>query len=341
MYLQGIGGSFDGRKLPVEGELLIGRDASMCQLVYSGADKNISGVHCKVQDAGGHLLLTDMGSTNGTFLDSGVRLSPYEPQSLEAGQCFYLGEKGNLFRVCAAEEGAERTPDTPERADRRVPENGRGKGLAIAAMTLGILAVLTGAVCLYLEKSALVVFVLAVPAIVMGMYVLCARAAGKWMALSGLICSVTVLAVLFAAAAVKKPESIIGTWRYADSDNVRMTKDVGDVLEEALSETEFSPQAHLLAESFGLDKSVSLSFTESGAIYVNTSDGLAFGSANLGWEEMGDHVLLIKMELPALSVAGISFPPINIAYQTAYEIKGDTLLLKDFFGEEIRLEKAE
>lgn len=96
----GVGGYFNGRNLPLgSGALIFGRDASRCTAVYPTDTKGVSGCHCKVELAGGQVVLTDLGSTYGTYLKNGTRLTANVPCSLRIGDEFYLAEPANTFRI--------------------------------------------------------------------------------------------------------------------------------------------------------------------------------------------------------------------------------------------------
>ena len=44
-------------------------------------------------------ILKDMGSTYGTFLDSGMKLDPSKVYRLKPGESFYLGERTNTIKL--------------------------------------------------------------------------------------------------------------------------------------------------------------------------------------------------------------------------------------------------
>lgn len=50
---------------------------------------NVGRTHARIARAGGPLLVTDLGSTNGTYVD-GRRLPPHSPTELQAGQVLRL-----------------------------------------------------------------------------------------------------------------------------------------------------------------------------------------------------------------------------------------------------------
>lgn len=77
-----------GQALRLErGLLTIGR-GSDCDLVL--ADQQASRHHAELRRYGDQWAVVDLGSTNGTFVDS-VRLSPHQPQALAMGQLFIIG----------------------------------------------------------------------------------------------------------------------------------------------------------------------------------------------------------------------------------------------------------
>lgn len=96
----GTGGYFNGRSFSVSGRAVtFGRDASRCNAVYPADTKGVSGLHCRVEQTGGRIFLTDLGSTYGTFLKNGTRLQPDTPQELKQGDTFYLATPSNTFQV--------------------------------------------------------------------------------------------------------------------------------------------------------------------------------------------------------------------------------------------------
>lgn len=103
VYLLGRSGVHANEKLLLEGELIIGRDPQMCQLIYPESEKKISGVHCKVQEINGNICVIDLNSTNGTFFQDGTRLIPDMPRTIIGGQGFYLGNRENFFDVVVEE----------------------------------------------------------------------------------------------------------------------------------------------------------------------------------------------------------------------------------------------
>ncbi len=82
-------------------QIVIGRDASICTLVYEEGTAGVSGKHCSMtwDETSGEFILTDLNSTYGTFLYTAKRLDAGVPYHLKAGESFYLGDNKNVLRV--------------------------------------------------------------------------------------------------------------------------------------------------------------------------------------------------------------------------------------------------
>ncbi len=190
VYLIGRSGIHGNKELPVENEIIIGRDASICQLVYPAANKNISSVHCKIQQIGGNVQLTDMGSTNGTFLDTGVRLAPHSPQTLQNGQGFYLADRGDSFAVRIQESGNEGYR-APQEAAAPVRKQKGSKAFAVTSMVVGIISLVLSLLV------PIVSLICGIIGIVFGSIALYQNRPGRKMAIAGLVCSIIGVAVVF------------------------------------------------------------------------------------------------------------------------------------------------
>lgn len=97
--VQGQSGTFAGRRFAINGQVRIGRDPSANDLVYPDGSPGISGRHCVVTLAGGQVTLTDLGSSYGTFLAGGRKLTPNQPVTLRIGDRFYLGSEKESFII--------------------------------------------------------------------------------------------------------------------------------------------------------------------------------------------------------------------------------------------------
>lgn len=82
--------------LPAGQQYTIGR-APTCSIPVAGAS-NVSSNHCAISVSGSMILVTDLGSTNGTYLDR-QRLTPRNPTPVPDGCVVYLGNQNCAFRV--------------------------------------------------------------------------------------------------------------------------------------------------------------------------------------------------------------------------------------------------
>jgi len=97
-----ISGPLAGRALELTTTpIVMGRDPNECNLIITAAGGSISRRHCIVRfdGDGTNILLEDLGSKNGTFLNSGRRLEPGMPHTLQSGERFYLAQPDILFEL--------------------------------------------------------------------------------------------------------------------------------------------------------------------------------------------------------------------------------------------------
>ena len=88
-----------GKTYSVSGKIIIGRDPATCQIVFPAKTPGISGKHCAVQELAQGVVVTDLGSTYGTYLENGTKLEPNKPYTILGGEAFFLASKDNGFRV--------------------------------------------------------------------------------------------------------------------------------------------------------------------------------------------------------------------------------------------------
>jgi len=100
--LHGIEGQYAGKSFSLEaGPSVLGRDQRAANLVFASDAQTISKRHCMVSwdPARGTFVLQDLGSTNGTFLATGERLTAGQSRDLPAGGRFFIGDLRNQFEV--------------------------------------------------------------------------------------------------------------------------------------------------------------------------------------------------------------------------------------------------
>lgn len=102
MFVRSMSAQHNGKTFPVGAEpLLIGRDPSRCTIVYQEGTQGVSAVHCSISydPATNTFILTDLGSTYGTYLIGGQRVLEKTSLRLRSGDSFYVGDKSNVCRV--------------------------------------------------------------------------------------------------------------------------------------------------------------------------------------------------------------------------------------------------
>ena len=100
--LRGMTGSYAGQSFDLlKGKVTIGRDPAFCNIVYEKSTPGISSRHCQISynPGEGCFVLTDLGSSYGTFLGNGKKLAPNVPEKLYAGDTFFLCDPANRFLV--------------------------------------------------------------------------------------------------------------------------------------------------------------------------------------------------------------------------------------------------
>src|SRR5688572_17002516 len=99
-----LSGSLAGRVRVLEsdgGEVILGRDPQSANVVFGPEDRLVSRRHASLQEKDGVLLLRDLDSTTGTFLDG----ENIEEAELQPGDIFELGKGGPRIRIDAEDHG--------------------------------------------------------------------------------------------------------------------------------------------------------------------------------------------------------------------------------------------
>ena len=100
--LRGVTGKYSGQSFDLlKGKVVIGRDPATCNIVFDKNTPGISGRHCQVvydpnEDC---FIITDLGSSYGTFLGNGKKLTANVAEKLSIGDTFYLCDNANRFVV--------------------------------------------------------------------------------------------------------------------------------------------------------------------------------------------------------------------------------------------------
>ena len=98
--LRSLAQQHNGVRIPIQGrQILIGTSQGDCQVVFRSGTPGVSRRHCSISwdAATGDFILTDLGSSFGTFLENRQKLAQGVPTRLRPGDRFYLGSPENLL----------------------------------------------------------------------------------------------------------------------------------------------------------------------------------------------------------------------------------------------------
>lgn len=98
LVLEGMAGYHLGRKFPIRGTMVAGRDPG-CAISYPEDTHGVSHRHCQFRANGSSVVVTDLGSSYGTFINGKNKLKPNHPVSLSAGDTVSLGSQKQCFTV--------------------------------------------------------------------------------------------------------------------------------------------------------------------------------------------------------------------------------------------------
>lgn len=92
-------GVLAGRTFPVGSSVIIGRNTQKCGLCFPVDTKGVSGVHCEIRKTANGYEIIDRGSSYGTSLGNGQKLTPNVPVFLPDGTYFMIGSADQLFQI--------------------------------------------------------------------------------------------------------------------------------------------------------------------------------------------------------------------------------------------------
>lgn len=97
--ITGIDGEFKERDFVIDKDLFFGRDPKRCNIIFPLDAEGVSGYHCKVYRENDKIMIMDLGSTYGTFINNGLKIGSNTAVELANGDTFYLGSDKNKFKV--------------------------------------------------------------------------------------------------------------------------------------------------------------------------------------------------------------------------------------------------
>ncbi len=99
--LQGVKGTYQGRRFAITERIRIGRDPARNDIVYPSGTPGVSGVHCEILYRAGQLYVRDVGSSNGTYLQRGQmqKLPAQQDIPIRMGDHLYIGSHSQEFVI--------------------------------------------------------------------------------------------------------------------------------------------------------------------------------------------------------------------------------------------------
>lgn len=114
--IRAIGSQMDGKVYMLSNALRFGR-SSKCDVSFPQNAPGISGEHCELMVENGRVVLRDLGSSYGTYLNTNTKLEPRITYSLKLGDTFTLAEGGQTFRLESAGAAFQGTGPSVRKVD--------------------------------------------------------------------------------------------------------------------------------------------------------------------------------------------------------------------------------
>lgn len=92
----------NGQTYPVgKAPVTVGRNAAECVIVYQPGTPGVSGKHCTISfdSSTEEFTITDLGSTFGTYLSNGEKLTANMSATLKSGDSIFVGDKSNELKL--------------------------------------------------------------------------------------------------------------------------------------------------------------------------------------------------------------------------------------------------
>lgn len=92
-------GVLAGRTFPIGNGVVIGRNTQKCGVCFPVDTNGVSGAHCEIRRTANGFEILDLGSTYGTTLGSGQKLTPNVAVFIPNGTYFMVGSADQLFQI--------------------------------------------------------------------------------------------------------------------------------------------------------------------------------------------------------------------------------------------------
>jgi len=98
LRLQGVSGTFAGRRFPLEGQVSLGRNPSN-SIAFPADTSGVSGNHCVIMKNGDQVFVKDLGSSFGTVINGTRRLPANQAVPVNVGDRISLGSDIETFTI--------------------------------------------------------------------------------------------------------------------------------------------------------------------------------------------------------------------------------------------------
>lgn len=99
LRLVGVEGFFAGRRFALDKPVRLGRDPQKNDLVFGADTAGVSGAHCLLTPTAEGVEIKDLGSTYGTILADGTKLTANKTALLKEGDTFAMGSQKQTFKI--------------------------------------------------------------------------------------------------------------------------------------------------------------------------------------------------------------------------------------------------
>lgn len=99
LKLLGVNGTFAEKQFSIGRGVILGRDPKEANIVFPPETQGISRKHCSICMDKNGVLIKDLGSSMGTYLENGMRLKEGISYHLERGESFYLATTKEMYRI--------------------------------------------------------------------------------------------------------------------------------------------------------------------------------------------------------------------------------------------------
>ncbi len=97
-YLEGATGYYRGKRIPLRGTIVAGRNPG-CAISFPADTHGVSHRHCQFRVNGSSVIVTDLGSSCGTFINGRNKLKPNASVAISPGDSVGLGSQKQCFTL--------------------------------------------------------------------------------------------------------------------------------------------------------------------------------------------------------------------------------------------------